>query len=694
MIRASTMVLCLVVSPGLVSAAGGEVACRGTVVDGAGKPLSDVAVRLYDVTIGMEGFKAAPAGETATKSDGTFLLTHRPADPGQLGCTGMILANKPGLAIDWANWHYEADLELRLTLSQPATLAGRVVDETGKGIAEAEVGAFLIAAGKDSQTEPRVTYGLPPADWIGAKTDAEGRFCFANLPADCTGELLAWAPGRAKVFTLQDRKDATRGQFAPGAKDVGITLPAEAVIDGRVVDKERGEGIAGLGLFVRSERVASYIESSPMVSGSDGHFRFSGLRPGHYQLELVPAAPSGSAWVAEPVHIALAAGEAKAGVTFELLKAGVMEVLVTDAVTNEPLEGASVWMVNQENQQYVYGVAGKDGVARIVAVPGRYVGESLRLGQERVYEFDREVTIAAGQVSRLTAQLGQPLMLQGLVLDPNGQPVVNADVKLYPSAERVVRSDLMGRFRLPVHLQLWQVAGQRGLLLFVKQDKRNLSALMDLDENARTVEVRLAPSAVVAGKVLGQDGKALGRAQVIVELALATGEFVTIEVAKCGEDGSYEVSGIPLGRAYRLSVRDVPGYGPGQVDLMIAEDHKGRVESPDLVLPVADAFISGIVVDEDGLPLAGARVFTHGLGQPSRHGLTDEQGRFRLEGVCKGRVHLYSEAAGPGRVAGSGVFDVGAAEARIVARRATSQAATEPSYHSAAPTAPPGSAAK
>ena len=655
----------------------GQATCRGTVVDAKGKPLADVAVRLYDVKVGMEGFKAELAAENTSGPDGMFTISHAPVEPGQPGSMGMILAYQPGLAIDWANWGFDmGDTRVKLTLGKPASLNGMVVDEAGTAVPGAEVGAFLAAKPINGQDQPRVTYGLPSVDWLVAKTDSTGRFSFDNLPPDCTAELLAWAPNRAKVFTLPDRGQDGVGQFIPGADGIRITLPPEAVIEGTVVDKEQGQRLSGIGVFLRGERAAGYMESSPVISGADGRFRFSALRPGNYQIDLVPAA-GGSAWVTEPVFVSLGEGEAKTGIVFELSKAGVIEVLVTDAVTSEPVEDVSVWMTEQDGHRFVFGVTNKLGVAKIVAPPGRYVGDSLRRGQERVGTFNQEIAVAAGGVARLTVSLGKPPMLKGIVLDPDNKPVVNADLRFCPGAERVVRSDLKGLFDLPIHIEPWR-AGRRGrLLLLVRQVQRHLAAMVELDANAVTTEVHLAPAATVNGRIVEPNGRAIPQAQVVISLLLEGGEPISIEVVESNKDGRFEAAGLPHGRTYRVQVSTVPGFGAAQRDIKIGVG-QDRLEASDLVLPPADTSVSGVVVDEQGQPLAEVTISSQGPGQPLRHATSDSQGRFRLDGVCKGRVQLLVEAVKPRPVRGSGVFEIGAGALRIVVRQDIANGVPQP----------------
>ncbi len=75
----------------------------------------------------------------------------------------------------------------------------------------------------------------------------------------------------------------------------------------------------------------------------------------------------------------------------------------------------------------------------------------------------------------------------------------------------------------------------------------------------------------------------------------------------------------------------------------------------------ADKSISGVVVDANGAPAAGVPIFISGprgsdtAGQPRREAVSDEQGRFFVEGVCPGPLRIQAGfGGGPGGSGGRG----------------------------------------
>jgi thiol-disulfide isomerase/thioredoxin len=94
------------------------------------------------------------------------------------------------------------------------------------------------------------------------------------------------------------------------------------------------------------------------------------------------------------------------------------------------------------------------------------------------------------------------------------------------------------------------------------------------------------------------------------------------------------------------------GYGSGSLrDKMIKEDATTELK---FTLGVADQFVAGTVVDAEGRPAAGVSVYASGTGQPGNaRAITDAKGRFRIENLVAGKVHVraYHKTEGSTREA-------------------------------------------
>jgi hypothetical protein len=74
-----------------------------------------------------------------------------------------------------------------------------------------------------------------------------------------------------------------------------------------------------------------------------------------------------------------------------------------------------------------------------------------------------------------------------------------------------------------------------------------------------------------------------------------------------------------------------------------------------------------VVVDSNDKPVAGARVYGFGEGQPDlREMRTDAEGKFIIKGVCTGPILLQATLEGPTRRSGQAQTEGGATDLRIV----------------------------
>ncbi|MCH7559044.1 MAG: hypothetical protein IIB56_16550, partial [Planctomycetes bacterium] len=107
-----------------------QIICTGKVVDAQGQPITDAKVKLYKLTVSPEtlSYDVKLAQELATKEDGAFTIkTETSSD--EFSAQAIILAQKEGLALGWANWVLRENLDVKIKLGQAKVLAGTVVDE-------------------------------------------------------------------------------------------------------------------------------------------------------------------------------------------------------------------------------------------------------------------------------------------------------------------------------------------------------------------------------------------------------------------------------------------------------------------------------------------------------------------------------------------------------------------------------------
>jgi len=256
-----------------------------------------------------------------------------------------------------------------------------------------------------------------------------------------------------------------------------------------------------------------------------------------------------------------------------------------------------------------------------------------------------------------------PRRITGLVRDGQGNPVSGALVSIPTGVATEVTTDAQGAFAL----RTMRVSGPREetAFLFVRHKERNLAAAIELDANAKALEIKLMPGTIASGRVVDSKGKGIPNAEIILRFWYSGTGHPSREATKVNAQGAYEIRAIPSGYRYSVTA-SAEGYGEQYVQFNTSEAVDDRIELERLALAVAEQTISGVVVDVEGRPVPGARVNAYGRGQPSRHTTTDEKGRFVIENMCKGRIQIQASIMVPKRLHARDEVEGGTTDIKIV----------------------------
>jgi hypothetical protein len=240
-----------------------------------------------------------------------------------------------------------------------------------------------------------------------------------------------------------------------------------------------------------------------------------------------------------------------------------------------------------------------------------------------------------GQTVELPVQLVGLGRVSGTVTDHSGEtPVYGADVVLTPtgifSGRVVTRSDRAGGYQLPgVPLGTYTVD--------VKDPESELEGvargLLKRDGDARTTDVRLAPSGQIRGRVLSADGKQpVANAQVEIR-------GPKVRAARTGRDGSFDSGPYLMLGDYRVTVQTEKD------GVRTVEQLQQDRQILDLDLRLAGlGTVSGVVLDSAGeKPEHKAQVTLHGKSPffgKDRTLFTGPDGAFRFPEVPVGELGL------------------------------------------------------
>ncbi|MES1245768.1 MAG: carboxypeptidase-like regulatory domain-containing protein [Acidobacteriota bacterium] len=326
----------------------------------------------------------------------------------------------------------------------------------------------------------------------------------------------------------------------------------------------------------------------------------------------------------------------------------------------EPVTGAEVRVFGPSSLEIGRVRASDQGRFRlVVARDGDYEVLALAPGLAPASE---SVTLPAGSaaVQGLRLTLGTARTARGRVEDEGGHSLAGARVELARSQADELRPDGSavdedlyqaetgedGRFEIPGLPEGWfdLEASRPGLLPTALQGLEVSGAQTDLGT------VTLRQGASLTGRIVGPDQEPLAGATV----RLASGESVA-----SGPDGRFEIADLDPGKKLELEA-----CRPGRVT--VAYESETLPAEPVEILLLPAARLTGRVVGPDGAPAAGASVATSSDTHPNpplgpasacppvgrAQATTDAEGRFVLDSLLGGRIHVWATKAG---TLGSGI---------------------------------------
>ncbi len=467
---------------------------------------------------------------------------------------------------------------------------------------------------------------------------------------------LSWRPSDS--VPTADAPAAALARTGTPDRAAPDTAPAPPPV-AAIVDDERAGTLRLEGQVIDADETpvggaVVTIDTTPRreaVTEQDGSFYFDALigRP----FALVATSDAGTAG---PVVARLTASSEP--VILRLEPGARATVTVVRASDRRPIADAEVEVRGLVVRT---SATGSDGIAPVANVPaGGYEIVARAPGYAPARTYAR---LAAGETDRIELALRPGAAVSGVVVDDAGAPVAGAAV-LFASASDwsaaanprfdAATSDARGRFRFD--------ALPRGTFRFTARlapSAPGTSGLVELDgRTERTgVEIRLAPGAAVAGRVVDGAGRAVPNATVRVAVAASSARFERPRETFADDSGAFELTGLPRKALNVVALHETGNSEPVAVDMTDAE----RRDDLEIVVDVTGA-IAGIVVDGEGDPIEGAQVVAFPdvrkgaelsggafrlFGLPTE--LTDAGGRFELRGLRGGPFALAASRPGSDR---------------------------------------------
>lgn len=639
----------------------------GKILGSDGGPVAGAKVTLYEPVVTEPPYEIRVLAETTSADDGAYrLAVALSRADGEGPAYGTVVVQKEGLSIGWASWpDRRLDRGWDIILTEPKDFAGMVVDGQGRPVA----GAAVFAVGGQYEKQP-ARAGYPEYLYTGvarrlltATTDAAGQFTVRGLPAAGRFELAATKAGYGPAYTWKPERRAEEGLLlVPGRTDLRMIMPAEARIEGKVVEKASGRPIAGIEIDTLCWRTSRLLRPAPVRSAADGAFVLTGLAADAYVLRLADPGESPADWVARPVTQEVKAGEVQRDVRVELSKGGLAEIVVTEANQPTPVPGAAIRVASvSERGELRQGITKADGVAQIRLMPGEYRLQDLTKHGYTYSQPEGRFTVEEGKTCRVAWPIRRLPTVRGVVRDEAGRPLAGTLVRVAPMGGDEVLSDAQGRFRVAWDMRNWSAKTENYLVALDMRHK--LAAVLPTIQDGNEVELTLRPTATLFGQVVDINDRGIPGTEITVMLWGPNwgSQLFRHDVIKTDAQGRFEIPTIPPEQKYHITAM-ADGYGRTDIEVEKNEVIVGRVDVGTLHLALANRVISGIVVDAQGQPVPNAAVSTIGgprSGQRECRTRTDAEGRFRLEGLCAGPVRLQGAAP----IEGKSVYGMVEAEA-------------------------------
>jgi hypothetical protein len=450
-------------------------------------------------------------------------------------------------------------------------------------VPQAAVSLFLRGAEAPATGEP---------DWRLAgrgATDAQG---LLRLPARPGSYLV-----RATAHGLGPGTLSVRRPAGEAVSRATLTLAAPQSLEGRVVEKESSNGLAGAelqltlgGSFRQRSQAPSELRHTTQAD-VNGQFRFDQLEPGRY--ELIATAPSRAARRLANVQV-----PATKPLVVELAGSAYVEGYVLSAQGQGEGDARVVAAGGEESQETTTGLSGSfslevaPGVLSLTARKGSLTGR-----------LAKPLTVAAGAtLKNVKLVLSDACRLRGAVRrKSDGLPVPGAAVDLIPhdavgESGRAVAGE-EGRYEVEAPCGTHDVTvrahghaakSQRGLVL--RQGDRSEQ------------DVELEALGTITGKVQRESGEPVSGARVTFGSRPGFPNEA-IAPALTGADGQYVLAEVPPGEG-------VVEVKPPELDAGPSQRVKvpgGGVARADFTMPGASVRLKGRVVEADG-NLVGKRV--------------------------------------------------------------------------------------
>ena len=267
------------------------------------------------------------------------------------------------------------------------------------------------------------------------------------------------------------------------------------------------------------------------------------------------------------------------------------------------------------------------------------------------------MNVAAGKTTEFKDSLTALPVVRGVVRGPGGKPLASAVVRQVFGGGAMGPAgvtDREGRFEMTSD---YIIPPEFLSSLHAVSPDGSLASAIPVDWTKASQDLDLRLLAGIRGKVRDPNGLPVGGAKLYCSMAMSDGTKHTTHLApprnvEADDKGEYEIKGLVTSRRGNLTAylrASAEGFGESHTEVKLPASVADKtIEAPAIVLPIPGLSVSGLIIGNDGKPLAGADVrATNQQGTYARSGNSNEAGRFTLTGFSPGRLSVRAHEPGP-----------------------------------------------
>lgn len=502
-------------------------------------------------------------------------------------------------------------------LSRGLTISGRVVDESGKPVAEASISGDAVQGNA--------------YDYVQSKSD--GTFVLAGYAPLQQINVYAYKEGYALVADSKQPKQAIIKMEDQSVTGVELILGTEATVSGTVVDG-RGQPKGGIEVYALATSRNSGGRLASATSAADGTIKFSQMSAGEYGFIF----PQGGGWsnteVAQAQKITLAKGQNLSGVKIVYKDDNEGGLTISGRVLDTKGNGIpraeirlhGPWREVSADATGNYEIGGLS--------PGEYTLQAASYAHTGV----EMQTAAAGSKNVNFVLKGMATLSGRVVSAATNQPVTTFRIRAtgrggqqyYVRDEFQSVLDPEGRFTL-------REVEDGSTTIEVRADgfadtTAKISPIVE-NESREDVVVRMEDGVVVAGRVVDGSGRGVGGAQIFIGSVPQQWQMERQRRALSGGDGSFRLTSLPTGQAEISAVHSSFASKTVSVNLV------PRIENKVDIVLSSGGTIEGRITENGKTPLAGQHVYAN-INNDHRQAQTDADGRYKLAGLPDGKINV------------------------------------------------------